>query len=279
VRRRSSRRIDDTEVPTLLRTDDGVDVAARHTMSSRGYGDVAIVVVHGFTGTSRNAAVRRAVGALAEHAGVVALDLRGHGESGGRSTLGDLEVHDVEAAVRWARQLGYPRVATVGFSLGSACVVRHGGVCGGVDAVVATSGPSRWYYMGTRPMRTLHRAVGWPLGPLLLSVAYGTRVDPRHWQPTRQETWPPDPRACAARIAPTPLLIVHGDRDRYFPLDHAEALYAAAGEPRELWVERGYGHAENAASPELLHRIGSWVRRAVGREDGTAAERVGEAAR
>jgi pimeloyl-ACP methyl ester carboxylesterase len=224
------------------------------------------VIVHGFTGTRRNAAVRRATTALAEHAGVVTLDLRGHGQSGGRSTLGDLEAMDVDAAVRWARELGYPKVATVGFSLGAACAVRQAGVLGGVDAVVAVSGPSRWYYMGTRPMRVLHRAVGWPLGPLLLSKAYGTRVDPRHWQPRRPETWPPDPRACAARIAPAPLLVVHGDQDRYFPLEHAEQLYAAAGDPRELWVERGYGHAENAASPVLLDRIGRWVRTAVGLE-------------
>jgi pimeloyl-ACP methyl ester carboxylesterase len=248
----------------VLTTDDGVAIDAGHTVSAAGFDDVAVVVVHGFTGTRRNPAVRRATAAFAEHAGVVTLDLRGHGQSGGRSTLGDLEAQDVEAAVRWARELGYPRVATVGFSLGSACVVRHGGVYGGADAVVAVSGPSRWYYQGTRPMRTLHRVVGWPLGPLLLSVAYGTRVDAHHWQPNRPETWPPDPRACAARIAPAPLLVVHGDRDRYFPLDHAEQLYAAAGEPRELWVERGYGHAENAASAELLHRIGRWVRTAVG---------------
>ena len=49
----------------------------------------------------------------------------------------------------------------------------------------------------------------------------------------------------AARIAPVPLLVVHGDADHYFPVEHAEHLFAAAGEPKELWLEPGFGHAEN----------------------------------
>jgi pimeloyl-ACP methyl ester carboxylesterase len=61
------------------------------------------------------------------------------------------------------------------------------------------------------------------------------------------------------RIAPTPLLIVHGDRDGYFPLDHPRMLAAAAGDQGELWLEPGMGHAENAAADELLHRIARWA--------------------
>jgi pimeloyl-ACP methyl ester carboxylesterase len=61
------------------------------------------------------------------------------------------------------------------------------------------------------------------------------------------------------QIAPTPLLIVHGDRDGYFPLDHPRMLAAAAGEQGELWIEGGMGHAEHAATDELLARIGRWA--------------------
>ena len=64
----------------------------------------------------------------------------------------------------------------------------------------------------------------------------------------------------AARIAPIPLLVVHGDQDLYFPPDHAEQLYAAAGDPKELWIVPGFGHAESAARFPLLDRIGRWVR-------------------
>jgi pimeloyl-ACP methyl ester carboxylesterase len=56
------------------------------------------------------------------------------------------------------------------------------------------------------------------------------------------------------------LLIVHGDMDPYFPVDHAEQLAHAASGPAQLWVVEGFGHAENAASQDLVSRIGRWVR-------------------
>ena len=82
----------------------------------------------------------------------------------------------------------------------------------------------------------------------------------------------------APLLAPTPLLVVHGDADPYFPLDHPRSLAAAAGpEAAELWIEPGYGHAENAAEEQLLDRIGAWIRsrcRETGgaRHDGTRNE-------
>jgi fermentation-respiration switch protein FrsA (DUF1100 family) len=52
---------------------------------------------------------------------------------------------------------------------------------------------------------------------------------------------------------------VHGDADHYFPVEHGEQLFAAAAEPKQLWIEAGFGHAENAAPDELLRRIGGWL--------------------
>jgi fermentation-respiration switch protein FrsA (DUF1100 family) len=53
--------------------------------------------------------------------------------------------------------------------------------------------------------------------------------------------------------------VVHGDADHYFPVEHAEQLFTAAAEPKELWLEPGFGHAENAATDELLRRIAGWL--------------------
>ena len=41
-------------------------------------------------------------------AGVLAIDFRGHGRSGGLSTVGAEEIHDVAAAVAWLRPAGTP---------------------------------------------------------------------------------------------------------------------------------------------------------------------------
>lgn len=240
---------------TLLAAD-GTPIDARH---DPGPATLAIVVAHGFTGSWRRPATRRVAARLARRAGVVSFDFRGHGGSGGRSTVGDREVLDLAAAVDWARDLGYAAVTTLGFSMGASVVVRHAALLGGVDAVAAVSGPSRWYYRGTVPMRRLHWVVERRLGRLVGRVALRTRISAAGWDPLPE---PPD--AVASRISPIPLLIVHGDADVYFPVEHAEALYAAAREPKQLWIEPGFGHAENAAPDGLVDRIGAWLAAAVG---------------
>jgi fermentation-respiration switch protein FrsA (DUF1100 family) len=69
---------------------------------------------------------------------------------------------------------------------------------------------------------------------------------------------PPD--EAAAMISPIPLLVVHGDQDLYFPPYHGQRLFDAAREPKELWIEPGFGHAESGAEGPLLDRIAGWVR-------------------
>jgi pimeloyl-ACP methyl ester carboxylesterase len=240
----------------FLQTSDGVPISAHH---DPGAGDLAIVVAHGFTGSWRRPAVRRAAEVFTRYGGVISFDFRGHGRSAGLSTVGDREVHDVAAAVEWARSLGYSRVATVGFSMGASVVVRHSALLRGVSAVVAISGPARWYYRGTPPMRRAHWVIERRLGRLVARTALRTRISANGWQPI-----PEAPHEVAPLIAPIPLLIVHGDADTYFPLEHAHQLFDAAREPKELWVEPGFGHAENAAPAELLTRIGAWVRTRTG---------------
>ncbi|GAA1765627.1 alpha/beta hydrolase [Luedemannella helvata] len=242
-----------------LRTADGVVLSAQHDPGPST--DLAFVAAHGFTGSWRTPAMRRVAAILTEFGGVVTFDFRGHGRSGGASTVGDQEIYDVAAAVDWARSLGYASVATVGFSLGSACVVRHAAAFPAdfLVGVAAVSGPSRWYYRDTVPMRRLHWVVERRLGRVVSRVALRTRVSAVAWP---ADQLPESPTEAAARLAPVPLLVVHGDADRYFPLDHAHALHAAAGQTSELWIEPGFGHAENAASDDLIRRIGGWLARA-----------------
>ncbi|MFJ6464108.1 alpha/beta hydrolase family protein [Streptomyces sp. NPDC091387] len=272
---------------TTLRADDGVRIEAVYdpctaddgACAEPGDAGTAIVVAHGFTGSADRPAVRRAVEVFAQRAAVITFSFRGHGGSGGRSTVGDREVLDLAAAVAWARSLGHRRVVTVGFSMGGSVVLRHGALytdpaaesegvrsvpvrrgrteaCEGAyaDAVVAVSSPARWYYRGTAPMRRLHWVVTRPAGRLVGRYGFRTRIDRNDWDPV-----PLSPVAAVPRIAPAPLLIVHGDQDPYFPLDHPRMLADAADGAAELWLERGMGHAENAADEALLSRIADWA--------------------
>ena len=242
-----------------LVTSDGVEIDAAHYPGNPG---LAFVVVHGFTVNRREPRLLRVVDHLRRYGSVIAIDMRGHGGSGGRTTVGHFEVLDAEAAVLWARELGYRFVATVGFSLGGAVVLREAAVTGLAaarpDAVVAVSAPAFWFYRGTRIMRTAHRLVETRHGRMILRGIRRTRVSSDGWP----DPAPIQPHQAAALLGDIPLLIVHGDVDRYFPLEHPQAIYrsaASAGVASELWLEDGYGHAEREASGELLDRIGAWV--------------------
>lgn len=248
---------------TTIVTEDGVPIDAVHLPGPE---DLAIVVAHGFTQSWQRPGVWKVATRLSRFGGVVIFDFRGHGRSGGASTLGDREIKDVEVAVAYARELGYARVATVGFSMGASTVLRHAGLLGGVDAVVSVSGPGRWYYRGTTPMKRVHFAIEYRAGRMFVRRFLGTNISGGRWDPV-----PVPPADAAAKIAPTPLLIVHGDQDQFFPVDHAEQLYAAAREPRELWIEPGFGHAESGAGLPLLDRIGHWVQAAVAAASTAAA--------
>jgi hypothetical protein len=45
-------------------------------------------------------------------------------------------------------------------------------------------------------------------------------------------------------------------------VEHARQLYAAAHDPKELWVVPGFGHAERGVDKALVDRIGRWVQQA-----------------
>jgi pimeloyl-ACP methyl ester carboxylesterase len=261
-----------------LVTDDGVPIDTAHLPGDR---DLAVVLAHGFTLSWQHGAVWKVATRLNRSMGVIAFDFRGHGRSGGLSTMGDQETRDLDVAVAYARELGYQRIAAVGFSMGASIVVRYAGLVGGLDAAVSVSGPGRWYYRGTVPMRRVHWAVERRAGRLITRTWLKTRVSSVRWDPV-----PVSPAEAAARISPTPFLIVHGDRDFYLPVEHAHQLYEAARDPKELWVIPGLGHAESGSNAVLVDRIAGWVRAAAipGRapqegddSDPQAAERAGAA--
>jgi pimeloyl-ACP methyl ester carboxylesterase len=246
-----------TPVSVTVTSSDGVPLAGIHLARPGPARGTALVVAHGFTHHTRYPSTRRLLASLAQEAPVVALDMRGHGRSGGRSTVGDREPLDIDAAVATARAIGYGRVVTIGFSLGAAVALRQ--AAGGAhrpDAVVAVSSPARWYSRETAPMRRVHWLLEQPHGRLA-ARAIGVRLD-GGW-----EVVPPSPVEVVADIT-QPLLLVHIDGDRYSSGAHAHALAAASGGRAQLWHEPGDGHGESGTGPELARRIARWALASVG---------------
>jgi predicted alpha/beta-fold hydrolase len=247
-------------VPEAVRltTSDGISIAADYYV---GVSDApSYLVGHGFTGRAREP---RLV-SIARHlnsrgAAVLALDFRGHGASGGLSSVGVTEIEDVAAGVAWLRiQRPNVPVITLGFSMGASVVVRHAGLGGSADAVVAVSGPGRWYERGTVLMRRVHFGVETFWGRHVLHRVFKTRIG-GGW-----DLLPASPVEVAPDVA-VPMLVVHGDADPYFGLEHGRMLASAAPDGH-LWVEIGMGHAEGGTTADLLDRIDEWARAAVAAE-------------
>jgi uncharacterized protein len=249
-----------------VRADDGVRLsgivvpAALPSPPRPGARRLTFVVAHGFTNSVARAPFRRLTGWLRRFGEVRALDFRGHGTSGGGSAVGgDPEVLDVDAAVRAARADGADAVVTLGLSMGGGAVLRQAALGRHrPDAVVSVSAVSRWYVRDTPPMRRVHWLLETTVGRGLASRVVRLRLD---------EPWltpPPSPLQVVGRIAPTPLLLVHGDRDEYFPLEHFRTLAQAAGPTATAWVVPGFGHAESGATAPLVERIGRWASATIG---------------
>jgi pimeloyl-ACP methyl ester carboxylesterase len=208
----------------------------------------SLILCHGFLGWHRKVPIVRFAEALAERFVVHAIDLRGHGASGGVSTYGEQEILDVDAAVGFARDhRPVDPVVTLGISMGGTSVLRHAALRGGVEAVVAVSAPARWdghtskaveqirWISGTAQGRRVARAMGVRLAPL-----------------ERLSAMPED---LVDRIAPTPLLLVHGRDDHFFDEEEAWRLYRRAGRPKRLMLASRFGHAEDGLSTAVARRI------------------------
>ena len=231
-------------------TGDGISLSALAYGPS--HSAVAVVFGHGFTGSQRNRKVVELVHDLVRRGiAVYTADFRGHGASAGRSTYGEREVFDLEAVVAVARQ-HHDRVVTVGASMGAFVALRHAGLGGQVDAVVAISSPA----FGSVPKLPRARVLG-----RLVRSERGRRLLERHG--TRAAPFLPvsiPPIELAPTISPIPVAIIHGGRDRYVPLSDAQALHDRLGTPRRLVVLPNFGHGEAGFGPGFAAVLDDLIR-------------------
>ncbi|HVF75819.1 MAG TPA: alpha/beta hydrolase [Acidimicrobiales bacterium] len=230
-----------------LRTADGVALAA-YLLPGPPEATTTFVVVHGFANWSRNPRIHAFATRLSRASHVVVPDLRGHGRSQGRCTLGRDEPLDVAAAVAAAPT---PTVVTVGVSLGAAAVLVHA-ARNPVAGVVAVSAPAWWEAAGGTGAQRVGQWVNSATRRRLLARAVRTRV-------ADDCTGRVDPVDAVADIG-SPTLFVHDPDDHYFDGSHATALYERARPPKDLWWRPGQGHGTDLLTDELADLIlrGPW---------------------
>ena len=177
---------------------------------------------------------------------VFLFDYRGYGRSVGEPDLPGLH-RDVEAAlaevfamdgvdpgkiVIFAQSLG----ATVSITALAQSTYRHR-----VRALI-TEGAFSSYRRITRE-KLADFWLTWPLqAPLSLTVNNDYK-----------------PLEAIGEISPTPVLIIHGLADRIIPPHHADALYDAAGEPKEKWMLPDVGHIQSTVKEDNRKRLTDYL--------------------
>lgn len=165
----------------------------------------------------------------------VIFNFRGTGQSGGNfHQLG--WVQDLDSVVSWLRErpeIDSSRVALLGSSLVAAVAIYVAAHRQDVAGLVSFASPA---VMGARPnpaeaverLRKLNMIRDPDFPPSLEEWAReGQQLSPVQW---------------VDRIAPRPLLLLHGDADDTVNPDDVHTLFERAGEGKELQVLSGVGH-------------------------------------
>ena len=169
---------------------------------------------------------------------VLLVDYRGYGRSEGVATIHTVH-EDARLALDHALALPGP-LFVFGQSLGGSAAVHavaHHPQRARVAAVITEGTFSSYRRIAREKMDQVWFtwALQWPL-TLLFSDRYAAED-------------------AAGRLAPVPLLVVHGADDAVVPVAHARRLHAAARDPRELWIVPGSGHVNAFTRDENRERL------------------------
>jgi dipeptidyl aminopeptidase/acylaminoacyl peptidase len=176
---------------------------------------------------------------MAEHGyGVLTFDWRATGESGGdTSTVGLTETRDALAALDWLEartDFDTRRIGALGQSMGAAAFIHAAAQDPRISAVAAET---TFASLDAIVESGLGQKTGLPTFPFARIIVFLAQVQSGY---SLHDNRPVD---SIGAIAPRPVLIIRGGADRWALSHNADQLYAAAGEPKELWDVPGATHS------------------------------------
>ena len=186
--------------------------------------------------------------------GVLMMDARAHGESGGSiATYGHLERYDSSAILdALTAQETVRHIYALGESMGAAVALQSAAVDARIEGVVAEGSFSNLHevmydYVGLRWSALLGKTLFRPAEMLAVR------------ETERQAGFDFDEISPENSVAQRsfPVLLISGLKDHNIPRRHAEAIYTAAKGPKELWLVPGARHQQaiRVAPEEFQHRV------------------------
>lgn len=220
------------ETATLV-TSDGLTLRGWYIPSTNG---AAVMALHQLA--SNRLGTLDAAEMLARHGyGVLMFDLRAHGESDGdKMVYGGNEAEDIRAAADYLRtrpDVDPNRIGALGLSLGAQVSVLGAAQTEYVRAVVADS-PCCTTFGDWPPPNT---AGEWLYAPYDLMFFQYLK-----WHTAIAH--PVSVRQALAQLAPRPVLLLGGDSGQ----DALAHLYAAAQDPKQLWVIPNVVHTDGLSA-------------------------------
>ena len=191
--------------------------------------------------------------------GAIAFDFAGHGHSEGNVvTYGVRERDDIAAIVAWLRERGdvnMDGLAVMGYSLGAIAATLAAASQPELRALVIESGFADLQHDIAQLFSRFTHLPGFPFANLV--VWWGQRLADVRLSDIR-------PAQVIGQVSPRATLIISDLKDELAdePYD-GERLFAAAGEPKELWQLADVGHVQAFVErPEAwLARVGDFLDR------------------
>jgi pimeloyl-ACP methyl ester carboxylesterase len=201
--------------------------------------DVTLMILHGLGSNAGDMLLNSLALAKAGRWNLCLFNFRGHADSEGHYTsLGPLELKDFESAMAYVKKTrpeASRRLAVYGHSLGASVAIVAAARHPELLAVVAESP-----FVSTRKTVAYFakKFYGIPDFPFMQLALLLTRFR------LGISLWNFSPLDDVGKIAPRPFFMIHAERDQRMPMSDTEALFAAAGEPKEIWIAPGADHGE-----------------------------------
>ena len=230
-----------------MKTTDGVNIKGWFIPQPNT--DKMIIALHGYPADKGD--ILPSLVFLHQDFNLLFFDFRYFGQSSGLySTAGAREVHDLLAAVEFAKERGFTKIGIWGFSMGGAVALMGAGKTSEIKTVVSDSSYASLSLLAREPYRNF--------AFLKYPLAFLTEVFSKIFLGISIDEVSPAKKVKGIKI---PILLIHSLSDKVIPFSHALLLKEALKDNpnAEFWFQEEIEHGE--FQKEYETRVGGFFQK------------------